>query len=112
MAHRLFWMAGPSDWCVRVGNDYVTTSPLVWDWFTVPAGFRFQVSIPRFCGWALNPHDARYLKAAALHDYAVHEKQWPRVRAAVPFSEALRAENLGRMHRLAMVLAVIIWKFR
>ena len=107
------------DWCVRVNGKYRTTRPLRWEigvkgsglWITVPVGFTFDVSIPSGLQWLMDPHDARYRKAAALHDYAIHELEWPRVAAASLFSEALRAQGLGRAHRLAMVLAVIIWKF-
>jgi len=107
-------------WCTRDGPRYRATRPLRWEigakgsglWITVPPGFAFDVSIPRGLRWAFDPHDARYLKAAALHDYAIHELGWPRVAAAALFSEALRAQALGRLHRLAMVLGVIVWKFR
>lgn len=107
------------DWCRRSGARYVVTRPLSWSIDTdrdaeliVPAGFTFDVSIPPALHWLLNPHDTRYLRAACLHDYALHELRWPRVAAAAPFSMALRAEDLGRAHRLAMVLAVIVWNWR
>jgi len=106
-------------WYVRLNGKYRAIRPLRWEigikgsglWVTVPAGFDFDVSIPRPLRWAFDPHDERYLKAAALHDYAIHELQWPRVAAASLFSEALRAQALGRLHRLVMVLGVIVWKF-
>lgn len=101
------------DWCWPVGGiDYETTAPVIWAGITVPAQYRFNVSIPRPLWWLLSPHNPRYLRAACLHDYALHKLHWGRVRAAAPFSEALRAEGLGRVHRLAMVLAVIVWKWR
>ncbi|WP_026756665.1 DUF1353 domain-containing protein [Sediminimonas qiaohouensis] len=107
------------DWCAHENGVYRTTGTLRWEigakgsdlWVTVPVGFPFDVSIPRGLRWAFDPHDVRYLKAAALHDYAIHELDWPRVTAASLFSEALRAQGLGRLRRLVMVLAVIIWKF-
>lgn len=73
---------------------------------TVPQGFEFDVSIPRYLWPILDPHDHRYFKAAAMHDMLL-EDGWNRVAAAAPFSEALRAQRLGALHRLAMVFAVI-----
>ncbi|MCJ8335050.1 MAG: DUF1353 domain-containing protein [Epibacterium sp.] len=77
----------------------------------MPPGFAFDVSIPWWAGWVFDRHDPRYLKAAALHDYALHSLGWGRVGAAAPFSEALRAAGVGRWRRLAMVLAVTIYKW-
>lgn len=107
-------------WCVRLsGVRYRVKRPLSWEigakgsglWLTVPEGFVFDVSIPRLLWWAFDPNDARYRKAGALHDYAL-SLGWNRVPAAAAFSESLRAHGLGRLHRLAMVLAVIVWKWR
>lgn len=78
----------------------------------VPAGFVFDVSVPRPLRWLVDPHDARLLAAAALHDYALHRLGWPREVAAAPFGAALRAAGVSRAKRLAMVLAVIVWKWR
>lgn len=77
----------------------------------VPAGFRFDVSVPRPLWPVFDPHDPRYLVAAALHDYALHRLRWSREAAAAPFGEALRAAGVGRVRRLAMVLAVIVWRW-
>ncbi|NSY36881.1 DUF1353 domain-containing protein [Leisingera sp. ANG59] len=113
-------MPGPSnEWWVRRGRAYVTTEPVSWEIgrpgsglkLRVPAGFRFDVSVPRWARWVFDPHDPRYLLAAALHDYAIHRLDWCRVSAAAPFSEALRAAGVSRVRRLAMVLAVIIHKW-
>lgn len=112
-------MVGRSSRFARSGRGYITTDQIAWQigapksglWLVVPQGFRFDVSIPRWLHWILSPHDPRYLIAAALHDYAIHELGWGRVTAAAPFSEALKAENLGRLHRLAMVLAVIVHRW-
>lgn len=112
-------MPGPlSEWYARRGRGYITTEPVAWEIGTkgsglllrVPAGFLFDVSIPAFLRWAFNPADPRYLKAAALHDYAL-SLGWGRVSAAAPFSEALRAAGVSRTRRLAMVLAVTIHKW-
>jgi Protein of unknown function (DUF1353) len=108
-----------SNWCEPFGERYVTTQGVKWEigakgsglFLYLPIGFEFDVSIPRYLGWIFDRHDPRYLKAAALHDYALHRLSWGRVSAAAPFSEALRAAGVGRVRRLAMVLAVTIHKW-
>jgi elongation factor P hydroxylase len=109
----------PHEWCARHGDAYLTTQEVEWEigvqgsdlFLRVPAGFRFDVSVPGWLRWAFDPDDPRYLLAAALHDYAIHDLGWGRVSAAAPFSEALRAAGVGRTRRLVMVLAVTIHKW-
>ncbi|MCP3878342.1 MAG: DUF1353 domain-containing protein [Sulfitobacter sp.] len=101
-----------SDWCEKRGSKWVTTRELAWGELTVPAGYPFEPSIPCWARWWLPPHDPRFLRAAALHDYAIHNLEWSRERAAVPFSEALREQGVEKTKRLAMVLAVIAHKWR
>lgn len=78
----------------------------------VPPGFEFDVSVPRGLRWLIDPHDPRFLAAAALHDFALHRLGWPREVAAAPFGHALRVARVSRLKRLAMVLAVIVWRWR
>lgn len=99
------------------GIDYKLTAPLTWRIghidgppVTVPADFVFQVSTPWFLRWAFNPHDARFHKAAALHDWLL-ENGWDRVTSGAIFHEALKAGGVGMLRRKAMLLAVILWKF-
>lgn len=110
------------DWKIKseVGNYYVTTKQVSWEigkkgsglWLRVSKGYKFDVSIPKVLQWLLSPHDERFLKAAALHDWALHVENWDRVSSAAAFSEALRAKNVGTLTRLTMVLSVIIWKWK
>lgn len=109
-----------TDWYEPIGGiRYRTTREVPWEigtpgselWITVPVGYDFDVSIPRLLRWIFDPHDARYLKAGALHDYALHELYWSRVAAAAAFSEALRADQVSLWRRLPMVLSVIVHKF-
>jgi hypothetical protein len=101
------------------GIKFRTTKEVPWEigvegsglWLRVPVDYEFDVSIPRFLWWLIDPRDPRLLKSGALHDYALLELGWPRVAAAAAFSESMRAEGVGRIKRLFMVLAVIIWKF-
>ncbi len=109
------------DWCVPIGGiRYRTTRELCWEvgckdsglWVRVPTDYAFDVSIPKLLRWALDPHNPKYLKAGALHDFLLHDRLWDRVSSAAAVSDALKAEGVGRGKRLAMVLAVISWKWR
>lgn len=105
---------------IRVGSTYRTTETLTFQHgagvnivtMIVPRGFAFDVSVPRPVRWLFDPHDPRFLRAAALHDYALHRLDWPREIAAAPFGESLRRDGVSRVKRLAMVLAVIVNKWR
>lgn len=107
-----------TDWHEKQGAGYITTAPLDWEvgrkgsglWLRVPVGTFFDVSVPRFVHWLFSPHDARYRKAAALHDYALADG-WDRVSAAAAFADALKAGGVGRLERLTMVFGVIVWRF-
>jgi len=87
-------------WCARLNGKYRAIRPLRWEigikgsglWVTVPAGFDFDVSIPRAARWFFNPHDYRYLKAAALHDHML-DQEWDAQTAAAIFYRALRASR-------------------
>ncbi|WP_298491525.1 DUF1353 domain-containing protein [uncultured Maritimibacter sp.] len=110
----------PADWCEPIGGgDYVTRGALLWEigrigsglWVGVPVGYRFDVSVPRALWWVIDPNDPRFLKAAALHDFALGDR-WSRVAAAALFAEALAADGVGRWVRLAATLAVICWRWK
>ena len=59
------------------GIEYQTVQPF--DWViggkfapmkvTIPAGFVFQSSVPRWLWWWLSPHHPRFLLAACVHDW-------------------------------------------
>jgi len=106
------------DWSRREGEKYVTVLPLPWEvgvkgsglWLRVPPGFVFDLSIPRALRWLFDPHAAKFRKPGALHDYALH-LGWDRVSAAAAFADALKASGVGRMERLVLVLAVILWRW-
>ncbi|SEQ60035.1 Protein of unknown function [Loktanella sp. DSM 29012] len=76
----------------------------------IPEGYTFDVSVPPGLRLIFNPHDPKFLKAAALHDNLL-ERGWDRVTAAGPFHRALRADGVGPFKRLAMLLAVILWRW-
>lgn len=79
-------------------------------WLQVPAGFLFDISVPWWLWWAVQPDNPRFMKAACLHDYALRVG-WSRVAAAAVFAEALKADGVRSLKRLLSVLAVIVWKW-
>lgn len=114
-------MSAYTDACypwARRGAGYITTAPISWEvgrkgsrlWLHVPVGTPFDVTVPRLLRWLFDPHDTRFLKAAALHDYALADG-WDRVSAAAAFCDALKADGVGKAQRLLMTLAVILWRF-
>jgi hypothetical protein len=106
------------NWYERTANGYLTTDELVWEigrigsglYFFVPVNTPFDVSIPRGLRWLYSPLNPRYLKAAALHDYAL-ASGWDRVSSAALFNDALKANKVGGLERLSMVIGVIIYKW-
>lgn len=103
---------------VHVGGIvYRLTRPLVWKIghidgpiYTVPAGFAFDLSMPSWLRWLFDPHRRDFHKAAALHDHML-AAGWSRITAAAEFHNALKADGVSAWRRLAMLIAVIIWKF-
>lgn len=95
---------------------FVLTAPLAWEVgkkgsglvYTVPAGFRFDVSIPGWLQWLLSPTDRRFLLAGAVHD-AMLVDGWSRNRAAIEFYHGLKAMGVGRILRFAMTAAVLAY---
>lgn len=109
----------PGHWAVPVGGIlYRADRPLSWEVgttgsgliVTVPKGTIFDVSIPRPLRWLFDPHDPAYLKAAALHDELLR-RGWARTTAGAEFHEALRADGVALWRRLAMWLAVSLFKY-
>lgn len=67
----------------RKGNGYETIHPLSFSGVTVPRSFQFNISSPKWAHWFIHPHDARFLKAACFHDYALLQLDWNRPKAAI-----------------------------
>lgn len=109
------------DW-YRVDQDnrgsFLTTKPLEWEigkkgsglWLTVPIGTPFDVSVPKWLFWLIDPLNPQYFKAAALHDFAL-SSGWDRVSAAAAFSNGLRAGKVEVWKHLILVLCVIAWNW-
>lgn len=106
-------------WYGKIGDRYQTTTPIIWEIgrvgsgerLTVPQGFPFDVSIPWYLQWLFDPHDLRFLKAACLHDYGLHDG-WDRRTIGAIFHEALRADKVHPIERIPMWLAVSLRKYR
>jgi hypothetical protein len=74
------------------GNYYRNTEPLTGGGVTVPAGFRFNVSVPKKYQKYLDPNDPTYFDAACAHDYAIHVLKMNRWDAAWVWDYHLRGK--------------------
>ena len=100
------------------GIDYISDEPVEWEigaigsntWFAVAKGTRFNCSIPRALRWWLSPHDDRFLLPSLLHDEALR-RGWRRWQAAGLFEDALHAKGVPSGTRLAMTLAVSLFRW-
>lgn len=97
---------------------YITNQVIIWELgkkssgylYKVPAGFKFDVSVPKYLRWAFDPSDKRFVKAAALHDHMLIN-EWSRIESAAVFHEALKADGVSRFERFTMFIAVVLWKY-
>tara|TARA_R110000851_G_scaffold32845_4_gene87839 strand:- start:2243 stop:2590 length:348 start_codon:yes stop_codon:yes gene_type:complete len=108
-----------ADWCASLGGiKYIVTDALSWElgfvgsglFITVPTGRTFDVSVPSGVRWLFDPHNPKYLKAAALHDELL-SVGWDRITAGAVFHEALKADTVTVWRRLAMWLTVSLFKY-
>jgi len=105
-------------WCEPFDGGFKTTDWLSWhigrvdsgQRLTVPPGFYFDVSVPFLLHWLFDPHDPRYLKAAALHDWGLCDG-WDRRTIGAIFHEALLADGVPAWRRLLMWLAVSVRRY-
>ena len=101
-----------------VGIKYRLTEDLVWrvghsngEPFVVPQGKVFDVSVPRYLRWAVDPHDPRFLPPSAVHDYML-EQGWYKASAAAEFYNALMAKGVTPFERFCMGHGVVAWTVR
>lgn len=97
----IYRLSRPLDW--RIGH---IDGPM----YVVPAGFEFDVSVPRLLRWLFDPHRPDFHKAAALHDHML-QADWSRITAAAEFHNALKADAVSAWRRLVMLIAVMLWRF-
>jgi hypothetical protein len=102
---------------IAIGRDqFELTAPLHWEIgklgsgvvYTVPKGFKFDVSIPKWLQWLLDPRDRRYLIAGAVHDSMLIDR-WARNTAGIEFYHGLRAMRVGKFQSFIMSAAVFVW---
>lgn len=95
---------------------YELGGPLSWEigcrgsgWLlAIPAGTRFDISVPRWLTWALSPHDRRVLPAAAIHD-ALLEAGHDAAFASAEFRRACIARGVNIPFAWALFAATFVW---
>lgn len=73
----------------RLGTSkrYVTTHGIECYGQIIKAGFEFQVSVPNWMRWPINPHDPAWLWASLWHDWALKQR-WAKIRASALMARA------------------------
>lgn len=75
---------------------------------TVPTGYTFDISVPRWLEWVLSPVDRRVLLAAAIHDRLLelgHDVAF----ASSEFRRAVRALGVNPIFAMALFTSTLIW---
>jgi len=76
----------------------------------VPSGFETDLAtIPPPARLLFSPADARYARAAVIHDYLLSLPDFSPLTAAVAFRDALRAAQVPEWRVVMMVTPVAIW---
>lgn len=79
-------------------------------WLTVPAGFRSDgASIPRFARVIFDRGDARFMRAAIIHDWLLSLAGFSPTVAALAFRDALVAGRVEPWRTRVMTAAVWTW---
>jgi len=100
-------------WYERVGEGYRTTAKKSFKGVIIPAGFRFNVSSPKWAHWFVHPHDERFLEAACYHDYLLLELGWSRPKAAWFWYDVLKIrKDVSWFKKIVTTLALAIWPGR
>lgn len=104
-------------------NDFMTGSPLRWEvgrqgsglWVTVPAGFRFNSSVPWWLHWLRSPRYRPWLLAACIHDFFL-STGFDKAFAAGEWYRAARAKEARAKTfdwlTLPAYYGVVIWTVR
>ena len=79
-------------------------------WVCLPRGFETDLAtIPPPARLLFNPADARYARAAVIHDYLLSLPDFSPLTAAIAFRDALRAARVPEWRIAMMVTPVAIW---
>ena len=100
------------------GDRYVLTAPLEWrvgartsDWrLVVPAGFVFDISVPRVLTWIVSRHHRPWMIGSAIHDYLLAHGYDP-LFAASEWARACRrmAEKDSRRRLVGPAFYAMCW---
>lgn len=76
----------------------------------IPSGFDSDgPTIPALARVLFNPADARYMKAAILHDFMLQSRAFTPRQSAAAFRDALKAADVPAWRVKVMWIAVLIW---
>lgn len=79
----------------------------------IPCGFETDgPTIPALARVIFNPADARYMKAAVVHDWMLSQKEYAPSQSAAAFRDALKAAAVPVWHVKIMWIAVLVWTSR
>lgn len=100
-----------------VPGTYETAAPVSWEvglkgngqWVTIPAGFVFDVSVPWFARWFINPDDRRWFLGALVHDYLLDAGRLGRAQAAAEFFDGAVAGGAPKWRAKIAFVAVAAW---
>lgn len=95
---------------------YKTNYPLTWEIGTKGSGWTleiepettFDISVPRYLEWILNPHDRRILLAALVHDELLkrgHDVAF----ASSEFRRAAIARGASKFFAWNLFLTTLVW---
>ena len=97
-------------------TDYCSTEDIVWEIGTkgsllilmVVKNTPFNVSVPKWLTWLVNPHNTDLLFASALHDEALKKDYHPTIASGI-FMRALRARGMGAFKSWLFFHATLYW---
>jgi len=97
-------------WYKREGEAYRTTAKKSYKGVLIPAGFRFNISSPKWAHWFVHPHDDRFFEAACFHDYVILRLDWGRMKAAKLWYKVLgKRRDVPYWKRLITTVALGLW---
>lgn len=98
-------------------NTYITNETLSWEvglkgngnWVKIPAGTKFDVSVPFPFRWFINPNDSRWFIGALVHDYFINQKILGRAQSAAEFYDGSLAGGAPKWKARIAYVAVAFW---
>lgn len=98
-------------------HTFVTDEPVDWEvgfkgngqWVTIPEGTAFDVSVPWFLRWFIDPRDERWFLGALVHDYLLVSGRLGRAQAAAEFYDGALAGGAPPWKARLAFVAVATW---